>query len=152
MRRLFAALLSALLLLPAAGFAARRYAAAGGARLYAAPSEGSASPGRLYAGAPIEAGAEEGGFTLVRLASLTAYVPSDALLDAPASDGTRGGRVHSPYGTPTVVLRTLPSDAFGTAGVLPAGQALTVLGEMKGGFLLVESGGALGFLSRDELQ
>ena len=139
--------LAALLLLLAAGAAAEGKTAARTAAVLDSPGGGAV--GRVYAGAELPA-EPAGAYCLLRLAGLTGYVEADAL-GAAAQDGTRAAQVFSPYGTPTVVLRSLPSDSYGAQGILRAGDTVRVLGEF-GAFRLVSAGGALGFLAEGELR
>ena len=82
---------------------------------------------------------------------MTGYVEADGLSAAAPAGEPSSGTVASPYGTPTVVLRSRPSNSYGAAGVLETGAQVRVLGEF-GGFYGVDSPAGTGFLAKDEVK
>ena len=148
----FVCLLFALLLF-SCGFALAetRYVSGGSLRIRAAADGGSAVLGTLYAGAPVNVTSVSGEWSCVQLADVTGWMLSASLAAKPSGDSTRTGKSVSPYGTPTVVLRSRPANSYGTVSVLHVGETVRILGEMSGGFLCVTAQGT-GFLSAQEVR
>ena len=139
-----------LLILPAFARASAEMAyAARTAQVFASP--GGTVLGQLFAGSVLEADKEQNGFCRIRVAGLSGFVKADLLSPEREQSSIRTARTYSPYGTETVVLRSVPSDSCSTAGILRAGESVHVLGSF-GGFSLVRTANLLGFLSHEELR
>ena len=120
----------------------------GSLNVRAAPEQGAAVLGSLIAGAQVEVSPVDEAWGRVRLGEMTGYVMRAWLSEAQTAGTKRA--VVSPYGTPTVVLRSRPSNSYGTAGILQTGESVELLGEF-GGFLCVGTSAGTGFLSEEEV-
>lgn len=58
----------------------------------------------------------------------------------------------SPYGTQSVVLRSVPSDSYDAVAMLLVGQELTVVGEAEGFCFVLLADGGMGWLASDEVK
>jgi len=58
----------------------------------------------------------------------------------------------SPYGTQSVVLRSVPSDSYDAVAMLLVGQELTVVGEADGFCFVLLADGGMGWLASDEVK
>ena len=144
--------LAALLCVAGAASAQTAYVSGGSLRVREAPDRSAQALGSLYEGAPVEVTGASGEWSQVQLSGVTGYVMTAYLSASPAQDATRQGTVVSPYGTPTVMLRSRPSNSYGTVGMLSAGEGVRVLGEMNGSFYCVNASSGTGFLSGDEVR
>ena len=86
----------------------------------------------------------------VSAAASEAQTPETTAAVSEAQTAGTKRAVVSPYGTPTVVLRSRPSNSYGTAGILQTGESVELLGEF-GGFLCVGTSAGTGFLSEEEV-
>ena len=146
-----AVLLGAALALSGGALAETRYVVGGSLRLREAPGQEARALGSLYAGAPVEVLDESQGWCRVQIAELIAYMKADFLAPLAAADETRSGEAASPYGTPTVILRSRPSNSYSTVGFVRVGERVRILGEMEGGYFCVTAEG-LGFLDQGEVR
>ena len=153
MKRVFFAMMFFTLILSAAALAAGEtvWVTGGSLRVRREPSADAQALGSLSAGACIQAEAAGGEWSRVQLGEIEGYVMSAYLSASPAGETPAAKRVASPYGTPTVVLRSRPSNSYGAAGVLQTGTEVTVLGEFDG-FFAVDSPAGTGFLAKDEVK
>ena len=141
------ALMLALLLMSVAAAAEEVYAER---TLPVLESPGGRILGEIRAGAAVSVRGE-GEWRTVRLAGLSGSVAADGLTDSRGANETHEATVFSPYGTPTVVLRSVPSDSYSTQGILRAGDGVRVLGSFSG-YMLVRSAAGVGFLAQNEVQ
>ena len=61
-------------------------------------------------------------------------------------------RAASPYGTQSVVLRSVPSNSYDAVAMLLVGQELTVVGEAGGFCFVLLADGGMGWLASDEVK
>ena len=60
--------------------------------------------------------------------------------------------VASPYGTPSVVLRSVPADSYDAVAMLMVGQRLAVIGVCGDFYYVLLEDGSAGWLAADELK
>lgn len=150
-RMLSALLLVLMLCCAAAAQGETAYAAVSGLPVLREAAAETQKLGSLRAGARVTVHYDGGGWARLQLGEVTGYVEADGLSAASPVGEPATGTVTSPYGTPTVVLRSRPSNSYGAAGVLETGAQVRVLGEF-GGFYGVDSPAGTGFLAKDEVK
>ncbi|MBP3657271.1 MAG: SH3 domain-containing protein [Clostridia bacterium] len=120
------------------------------------PDKGAASLGRFYTGTPVEIIADAGGgFVQVVIGSGRACVSGYMLaqyLAPSAQDATVMRSVVSPYGTPSVVVRSRPSNSYDAVAMLEVGRSVCVIGTAEGYCYVLLDDGGVGCLAADELK
>lgn len=163
--RALACALIAALLLPACALAQSAVVNNGSdpeSRLHlrAKPAKDAASLGKFYSGTPVEIVRDAGGgFAEVVIGSgeltLTGYMMTSFLSDADAADvvdATCDMQVVSPYGTPSVVLRSAPSDSYDALAMLAVGDTVRRIGVAGDFYYVLLLSGDVGCLAADELK
>ena len=121
-----------------------------------APSRDAGALGKFVSGTQVEILADAGnGWSQVQIGggrhAVSGYMMTDYLKSSSAVDARESGRVASPYGTPSVVLRDRPSNSYDAVMMLAVGDPVTVIG-VSGDFCYVMTGdGTVGCLLSAEI-
>ena len=162
MKKMYLALLLAVLLLPGVALAQSAVVNNGSdpssrLNMRSAPSRDAQAVGKFVSGTRVEIIADAGdGWVQVRIGSgdagVTGYMMRDYLKDSSGVDARESRTVASPYGTQSVVLRNRPSNSYHPVAMLAVGEAVTVIG-VSGDFCYVMTGGGqVGCLLSSELK
>ena len=123
----------------------------GGAALYLQATSSSGRIGTIYAGAPIEVQASAAdGWMRVSIGEIDGYVREDQIAGSAQADDTYMASVVSPYGTPSVLVRSQPSNSYEPMGALTVGTQVRIVGE-SGNFVFILYNGKLGCLEKNEV-
>lgn len=121
-----------------------------------APSRDAGALGKFVSGTQVEILADAGnGWSQVQIGggrhAVSGYMMTDYLKSSSGVDARESGRVASPYGTPSVVLRDRPSNSYDAVMMLAVGDPVTVIG-VSGDFCYVMTGdGTVGCLLSGEI-
>ncbi len=123
----------------------------------AEPSKEADSVGKFYTGTQVEILSDAGeGWAEVQIGKapycLNGYMMSEYLSDSVSVDGTRDMEVVSPYGTPSIVVRSKPSNSYEAVAMVEVGSQVHVIGTAGDYYYVRLSDDAVGCLSAEEVE